>query len=372
MVAVDGCQIIGGVFNEQILTAGTLNAQIGINIEPTDDGSEFCKHITITGAVCAGNAGPGFSMTRPFVQDVSISGVHSTNNDSDGFNIGHIGKGCSLSECIARDNQGNGYKIKGSNQNPVIGFNWRNNHAIGNKHHGIELGLRLESCNFEGGMLSLNGQHGMYINESYTDDCLFKGIHSLANSQEEDKKYDNFFAKHYLHDCTFVNLVSRQETKYLNPDDLDGRPLTNTKKPAYDFRLLESNDHNSVLFCDFTNGKAAGNVSISNITGLGKNIARGNKGFVTENNVLSDPIDISTIGIKEVNICHGLSYTPEPYECQITAIVEDATYTGLGSIWVRSADSTKVTAMVDVVAQGSVQNIHLALRINRFADQERD
>ncbi len=127
------------------------------------------------------------------------------------------------------------------------------------------------------------------------------------------------------------------------------------------------------MFCDFTNGGAT-DASISNIDGAARNIARGNKGFVTENNVLffddDKKVDFSTIGIKEIKIPHGLDYTPELYECQVTVIVNDAAYTGgLGSIWVRSSDSTHITVMVEVVTSISIsnENVQLALHINRFA-----
>lgn len=96
------------------------------------------------------------------------------------------------------------------------------------------------------------------------------------------------------------------------------------------------------------------------------NTLLGNKGYVTENTVLSPAFAIDSTGTKEVTIAHGLDITPAVKDCQMSVIEDtDVDDWECGPLVVISANATNVIAHVKVsVASGTgLATAKLGLRV---------
>lgn len=94
----------------------------------------------------------------------------------------------------------------------------------------------------------------------------------------------------------------------------------------------------------------------------------GNRGYITENNVLSGTFAIDSTGIKTVTIAHGLSYTPSVEHCQLTVIeVTNVDNWAYNLLKIDSVDATNVTAKVNVSTASATggATAKLALRAQR-------
>lgn len=95
----------------------------------------------------------------------------------------------------------------------------------------------------------------------------------------------------------------------------------------------------------------------------------GNRGYVTEKNVLSGTFLIDAAGLRTVTIAHGLDYTPAKEHCQLTVVeesnVDDWAYNLLK---IDTVDATNVTAKINVSTASATgaATARLALRAQRF------
>lgn len=257
---------------------------------------------TITGNTCQGNGDMG----------ISLEG-----GPNDNYNNTISGNTC-------QGNSTGGINIVYSHNTAVTG-----NTCQGNSWAGITLTIASNST-ITGNTCQGNNHDGIKISSSSNN--TVEGNTIEGNSQGTHNTDDG--------------IILDGESDYNNIQGNTIRQGVGANKQRYGIRInVATCDENLVITNDLYNAGTTANFSDA---GTGT-VVRDNRGWVTENNVLSPAFAIDAVAVVTVTIPHGLSVTPTAEDCQLT-VVEDTDIDDWeeGFVKVESVGAANVVAKVNV------------------------
>ena len=196
-------------------------------------------------------------------------------------------------------------------------------------------GINLSSTNYNtvvGNTCYENGDHGIKL--AVSDNNTVVGNAVVSNSQSVNNLYDG--------------IIINGSSSYNNVQCNMSRRGVGANQQRYGISVDDAaGTGNVVVDNDIYLGGVTANFSDA---GTGT-VVRSNRGWVTENNVLSPTFAIDAVAVVTVTIPHGLNVTPAVEDCQLT-VVEDTDVDDWeeGYHKVESVGAANVVAKVNVTA----------------------
>lgn len=270
----------------------------------------------------------GIMLDGAGVLDVDIVGCRIQDNNTHGI-FATQGNRVHVKSCVVTHNAQIGIYFDRIAWGSIVGNSLDQNGRTGILVDGSSGGSTCQVI-VAGNAVRLSGRHG--INLADASHAMVVGNHVHDNGTETNVTFDNIAISGNADN----NLISGNLV----------RKGSQTNKPAYGIDVEGASANANVI--QDNDLMTAGETANLNDSGT-DSIIRNNRGWATENNVLSGTFAIDATGLKTVTIAHGLSYTPSKEHCQLTVLeetnVDDWAYNLLK---VDSVDATNVTAKINI------------------------
>lgn len=258
---------------------------------------------------------------------------------------------------------GEGVKIEGATTRVKV----RGNHLRGNASCGVAV-LGGSSIDVSGNTCDQNGLYGIYADTgaSYL---------AIADNEVRSSGRTGILLGTVSHSRVAGNLVHGNNLSGTaghdgialagSGDNLVSGNIVRQDGGKQEYGLRVAGAGNTIRGNDLTASGSAGSLS-----GTGSaNLIAENRGYVTENNALSEPISVYGAApySRTVTIAHGLSCTPGVEDCQVSIVGDGVHDDWSGSHVVVSADATHVTCRVRVTTSSASRaaTARLSLHVNR-------
>lgn len=313
------------------------NAGHGLQLFGKDENGRQLRGVTTAGAISRDNTGRGFRVAR--VSDASFAACDAFRNGAGGWRVDrgvdYPTRRNKFTGCGAQDNTGPGFEtLDGSGAqlfsacfaegNSTDGFlfvdssDWTLDgcYSTGNGRHGLNVSNG-DEWRAVGCQLRFNGQHGFRGRD--VNNASLIANYSRANSQETAESYDAF---HFTHTSTGSS----------NNNLLESNQTLSGGTQRHGVSLSSQSSNNWITGNDLSGAQQQGIAD-----GGSGNVARHNKGHVTENH---GEATIAS-GATSVTVSHGLDYTPAGSEIQISA--RGNATNDPGHMWVSAPGSSSFT-----------------------------
>jgi len=321
----------------------------GIDIEPNLD-KPGVTNGNVSNTHCYGNAGHGIAISQPTTSFINLEGNFCYQNSLSGIQSAYVGEGVELKSNSCYENTIHGISLLGNNSYSPKRLNVSNNKCYRNTKSGIYAYERIKLSTISDNHCKENGEHGIYADLTFESSIVSDNV-CEANGQAMHNTYDN------------IHIVNSSNYNLLKGNKCRKGDLAN--KPAYGI-YMGSNDFNDLKDNDVTLGGETGNIYLP---ATSTNISvKGNRGYVTEANILSGTLALDSGGFKELTIAHGCGYTPSLKDCSVT-LVENTAISDyeINLIIIRSINATNAVVGVYIKTASALagSTAKLALKVSR-------